>query len=50
MTINTVKERKETPTDASEWLGLEVYTDKATYKLMAHHYNAGQNHKTNVVN
>jgi hypothetical protein len=42
--IDTIKKNKDTLTDASNDVGLEVNTEKTKYTLLSHHQNAGQNH------
>jgi hypothetical protein len=50
--INTIKKNTETPTDASEGVGLEVNAEKTKYTsmLMSLHQNSGLNHNVKIGN
>jgi hypothetical protein len=48
--IDTPKENRETLSDASKEVGLEINTEKTKYMLLSRHQNAGQNRNINIVN
>jgi hypothetical protein len=48
--IDAIKKNTEALIDASKKLGLEVYADKAKYRFMSRHQNAGQNHDIKMAN
>jgi hypothetical protein len=47
---NTIKKNRETLTDASKEVRLEVNTEKTKYMLLSLHKNAGQNHDIKIGN
>jgi hypothetical protein len=47
---DTIKNNRETSTDDSKEVGLDVNTKKTKYTLLPHHQNAGQNHNIQLAN
>jgi hypothetical protein len=48
--VDTTKKNKETLTDASKEVGLEVNTEKTKYMLLSRHQNAGQSYDIKITN
>jgi hypothetical protein len=48
--INTIKKNRETLSDASKEVGLEVNTETTKNMLLSRHQNAGQNHDIKIAN
>jgi hypothetical protein len=48
--INTVKENKETLSEASRDIGLEINPEKTKCMIMSHHLNSGQNQNIRIAN
>jgi hypothetical protein len=47
---DTIKKIRETITDASSKVGLEVNSEKTKYMLLSYHQKAGQNHDIKTSN
>jgi hypothetical protein len=48
--VDTIKRNRETSTDASKEVGLEINLEKTKYMLVSHHWNAEQGHDLKVAN
>jgi hypothetical protein len=48
--INTIKEKTETPLEASRDVGLEINGEKTKYMVTSHHPNSGQNQNVRIAN
>jgi hypothetical protein len=46
--IHTIKENKETLSEASKDIGLEINAEKTKYMIMSHHQNSGQNQNIRI--
>jgi hypothetical protein len=46
--IYTIKKKRETSTDASKEVGLEVNVEETKHTLLSLHQNAGQNHDIEI--
>jgi hypothetical protein len=47
---DNTKKNRETLTDDSKEVGLEINVEKTKYMLLSHHQNAGQNHDIKIAN
>jgi hypothetical protein len=48
--VNTIKEKSETPLKASRDIGIEINAEKTKYMIMSRHPNSGQNQNIRIAN
>jgi hypothetical protein len=48
--VNTIKDNKETPLEASRDIGLEINAEKTKYMIMSHLPNSEQNQNIRIAN
>jgi flagellar hook protein FlgE len=50
VSINAIKEKTETLSEASRDVGLEIKAEKTKYMIMSHHLNSGENQSIRIAN